>query len=97
MARERMVTRTINVTEVSAMCVDVLTQAVDTKKLEISGDVLEGEKLLKAVKSAYETETLKVVAITETTTREELYGMKEIDFIKYAKKLDSDRKFIDEN
>ena len=88
MARVRMVTRTINVTVIEAMCVDTLTAEVSIKELELTGETFTEEKALKALKKEYETETFKVVAIQKMKVHEEMYGLKEIDFLKVAQKLD---------
>jgi hypothetical protein len=88
MARTRMVTRTINVTAIEAMCVDTLTADVSIKELELTGETFTEEKALKALKKEYETDTLKVVAIQKMEVHEEMYGLKEIDFLKVAQKLD---------
>ena len=88
MARERMVTRTINILEVNALCVDLITTNTTNQVFELTGVDLKGEALLKAVKKAFETDTFKIVAVTDTNTREELYGMSELAFIKYAFRLD---------
>ena len=88
MSRVRMVTRTINVTVIEAMCVDTSTTEVSIKELELTGETFTKEKALKALKKEYETETLKVVAIQKMKVREEMYGLKEIDFLKVAQRLD---------
>ena len=88
MARVRMVTRTINVTVIDAMCVDTSTAEVSIKELELTGETFTEEKALKALKKEYETEKLKVVAIQKMKVREEMYGLKEIDFLKVAQRLD---------
>lgn len=96
MARTRMVTRTINVTVVEAMCVDTQTAEVTVKSLELTGETFTDEKVLKALKKEYETDTFKVVAIQKMEVHEEMYGLKEIDFLKVAQKLDpATRKLLD--
>lgn len=97
MARTRMVTRTIEVIEVNALCVDITTSQTETRTLELTGaGSLSDDALLKALKKTYETDVLKVVAITSRTNREELYGLTELDFLKYAKKLDPEtRKMLE--
>lgn len=87
MARERMVTRTVQVTDAQVMCLEVTTAEVQVLTYELSGTYDTKDAVLKALKKLYETETFKVVAVQETTEREVLYGMKEIDFIKLAKVL----------
>lgn len=96
MARTRMVTRTINVTVVEAMCVDT-TAEVTVKSLELTGETFTDEKALKALKKEYETDTFKVVAIQKMEVHEEMYGLKEIDFLKVAQKLDPATRKLLEN
>lgn len=88
MARTRMVTRTINVTTIEAMCVDTASANVSIKELELTGETFTEEKALKALKKEYENDTFKVVAIQKMEVREEMYGLKEIDFLNVAQKLD---------
>ena len=88
MARIRMVTRTITVNVLEVMCVDTTISEVTTKQFELTGETLTNEKALKLLKNEYETDTFKLVAIQKTEVREEMYGLKETDFIKVAKKLD---------
>ena len=88
MARVRMVTRTINVTVIEAMCLDTNTAEVTIKELELTGETFTQDKALKALKKEYETDTFKVVAIQKMEVHEEMYGLKEIDFLKVAQKLD---------
>ena len=88
MARTRMVTRTINVTVIEAMCVDTLTAEVTIKEFELTGETFTKEKTLEVLKKEYETDTLKVVTIQQMEVHEEMYGLKEIDFLKVAQKLD---------
>lgn len=88
MARTRMITRTINVTTIEAMCVDVASAEVTIKELELTGETFTQEKALKVLKKEYETDAFKVVAIQKMEVHEEMYGLKEIDFLKVAQKLD---------
>lgn len=89
MARVRMVTRTIEVVSVKVICLDVKTVETTIKDLELTGVATsDTEKVLKALKKEYETDEFKVVAIQSIETREEMYGLTELDFLKYATKLD---------
>lgn len=97
MSRTRMVTRTINVTVVEAMCVDTQSAEVTVKSLELTGETFTDEKALKALKKEYETDTFKVVAIQKMEVHEEMYGLKEIDFLKVAQKLDPATRKLLEN
>ena len=97
MARTRMITRTINVTTIEAMCVDTTTAEVSIKNLELTGETYTQEKALKMLKNEYETDTFKVVAIQKMEVHEEMYGLKEIDFLKVAQKLDPATRKLLEN
>jgi hypothetical protein len=87
MARVSMVTRTVFTQEVEVLCMNVETATVETKTVEVVGNVSDNTAILKAVKSKIETDTLKAVHITKITEKETLYGMTEEDFIKLAKTL----------
>ena len=86
MARERMITRTVEQTKVMVMALDVNT--VEVHFIEtIIGGVYTTESLMKKLKKMYETEELKLVHIEQQETEEVLLGMTEEDFIRYAKVL----------
>ena len=86
MARERMVTRTVEITTAEVMCMDVVKAEVITKTYDISGTFTDDE-LLKAIKKLYETDTFKVVHVVSQKTSELLYGMSEAKFIEMAQIL----------
>ena len=87
MARERMVTRTVELTIAEVMTLDTTTAEVKTVAYEVGGGLTEEKAVLKAVKKLHETDTFKCVAVQSITVKEILYGMPEIDFIKHAKVL----------
>ena len=91
-----MVTRTINVTECEVMCVDVTTAETAIHYFELTGESYTPEKALKELKKHYETDTLKLVVVQGMHTREEIYGLLEVDFLKVAHRLDDNRKIITE-
>ena len=86
MAKERMVTRTLTITTVEVMTVDITTATTGTDRFDIVGDHTF-DAALTAVKQLYETETTKIVTITDLVLNDYLYGMPESDFIKMAKIL----------
>ena len=90
MARERQVTRTINSIEVTAICMNIESSEVENKTLTLTGDTPTNEQALKQLKKLYETETFKVVAVKDIKVTEKLFGMSEIDFLKYAVELDTE-------
>ena len=87
MARERMVTRTVELSVCEVMCLDTKTAEVQVKTFEIGGGIDDEKMLLKAVKKLYETDTFKCVSITKVTPKEILYGMPEAKFIELASVL----------
>ena len=87
MARERMVTRTVSVTECKVMCLRISTAEVTTDTLILSGTYEHDRDVLKAIKKLYETEDYKPTAVIETTEHEILYGMTEAKFIELAEAL----------
>ena len=88
MARKRMVTRTIVQTTSDIMCLNVNTAEVSINTYTIGGSY-DSDSLLKALKSIYETDELKLVTVQNYTEEEILLGMDEDDFIRLAKVLPS--------
>jgi hypothetical protein len=86
MARKRMVTRTIEQTTAKVMTLNVVTAEVTITPYTISGE-LTGDVLLKALQDTYQTDTMKLVHVLESTVESVLYGMEEEEFIKLAKVL----------
>ena len=84
MARERMVTRTVELSVCEVMCMNTTTAEVKINTYEIGGGLTDEKALLKAVKKLYETDTFKCVAISKVTQKEILYGMPESRFIELA-------------
>lgn len=82
-----MVTRTVVVTSVEVMCLNVETASVEIKTFDVSGVFADNDTALKAIKKVYETDTFKCVAVQGMTENEVLYGIPEIEFIKLAKVL----------
>lgn len=87
MARERMVTRTVLTTEVTALCINIETAEPFNKEVTLSGTFKDKKALEKAAKKVIETETVKCVSIVDFNEKETLYGMTEQRFIELAKIL----------
>ena len=86
MARERMVTRTVEEAEIEIMYVLVSTQKVGKTTLKISANVGQ-DKALAYIQKNLQTDDKKYVAITSYIVHENLYGMSEQEFIAHAKIL----------
>lgn len=87
MARERMVTRTVELTIADVMTLDTTTAEVRIIPYEIGGGLTDPAAILKAVKKLHETESFKCVAVQNVAVKEILYGMTEAEFIAHAKIL----------
>lgn len=87
MARERMVTRTVVATKVTALCLDIETAEPFNKVVVLSGVFKDKNALEKATKKVIDTETRKCVAVVDYEEKETLYGMTEQQFIELAKVL----------
>lgn len=90
MARQRMVTRTICSKEVTVLCLDTVTAEPSNETFTVPCNVKDGEPMLKYLRAKHDTETVKVVSITNIKTIENLYGMSEEEFIKTAKIINKD-------
>ena len=87
MARERLVTRTIETKEVEVMTIDTTTAEVKIEVIVVGVDYNKATDTLKYLRKHYETETLKVAAIVKETVSTKLYGMPEQEFIRLAQVL----------
>lgn len=86
MRKEKMVTRTMEITIIETMVVEVENAEVKTLRLSILGDY-DDETALKRAKTEYETETLKVVTAKVVDHYTQLMGMTETLFYQMAEIL----------
>ena len=95
MARQRMVTRTIKAYTAHCMTVDTETATVGTAALTFTGT--KPANIEKALVQ-HSTGTLKYVAVQSWDESEELWGMREEDFMKYAVRVERNtNKVLDED
>lgn len=87
MARERMVSRTVVATEVTALCLNIETAEPFNKTVILSGTFKDKQAIEKAAKKVIDTDLEKCVTVVEYTEKETLYGMPEQLFIELAKVL----------
>ena len=84
MRKEKMITRTIYVTDFQVMVANTVDRTVSTTCCTIpSADSLNEKQLNKAIAEQLPDNTV-LVMIENQTVREQLYGMTEQDFMKYA-------------
>lgn len=83
MARTRMVTRTVVVNTYSVMTCNTETAEVLTVDYKV-GVIPQSIDPMTYLKKRYETDTVKLCAITSHTVETILYGMPEDEFIAHA-------------
>ena len=84
MAKERMITRTVETKEVEVMTVNTETAEVKVDVIVVGVDYNKATDTLKYLRKHYETETLKIVSVIKETVSTNLYGMSEQEFIRLA-------------
>lgn len=84
MARAPQVTRTIQTTHCSVLCMDIENREPCNKDVILPRTYKDENAMLKAVKKVIETDTLKAVQVVDSCVQETLYGMSEQDFIANA-------------
>ena len=87
MSRERMVTRTINEYQVNCLCVDTLKAELSEQSVKLTGEYKGESEILETIQKRYNLDNFKVVSIKSITVVEKLYGMPELEFIKWAREL----------
>lgn len=96
MAREKMVTRTVEGTNVTVLGVNLETKATEERTFNVSGKYTDIEKLKKVAEKVGNSDTFKVVAVEKYEAFETLYGMSEVEFMEQARVLDpKTRKAVD--
>ena len=91
------VTRTINSTKVTALCIDLKKVEPYTDTIVIPGSFTMADKKLESkVHAFYDNDSRKIVQIQDVEQFEKIYGMSEETFMLYAKELDEKRHFIDD-
>ena len=86
MARERMITRTVEITKAYVMCLDVDTANVSIEEYYVTG-TSEEKAIMKTLRKEHENDWFKLVKLQSTVTEERLYGMPESKFIELAEVL----------
>lgn len=82
MRKEKMVTRTVELTICEVMCLNTETAEVTVQEYKVS--VQGNQDPLKLLKKQHETDTFKLVSVQNTRTETILYGMPESVFIQNA-------------
>ena len=83
------ITRTLTGTRATVIVVNTMTLSAEKKDLTIASTFDSNEKLLKALKKLYDNDTEVISTVLSADKFEELYGLDEAIFMKYAVKLDA--------
>lgn len=87
MRKEKMVTRTVTKTNCEIMCMDIINAQVVVKDFTIGGKFDGENELLKECQRLFDTDTFKLVKVSEFSEEEVLLGMPESKFIELAEVL----------
>lgn len=87
MRKEKMVTRTVTKTNCEIMCMDITNAQVIVKDFTICGKFDTENELLKRCQKLFDTDTFKLVKISDYSEEEVLLGMPESKFIELAEVL----------
>ena len=87
MARQPMITRTIQYTLAEVLCVNTQTGATFNETVTLPRVYKDDKHIIKAAEKVLDTETCKPVHVISATVKENLYGMPESTFIELAQEL----------
>ena len=87
MARIPMVTRTVNGTEFTVLCMNPKTRDAFSEKIVLNAKFKTEDAMMKELRRQLDNEDRKVVVITESNPVSALYGVEESEFLKIARKL----------
>lgn len=82
--RQPMITRTIQTTYASILCLDIESGEPCNKDITLPRTYKDDKAIMKAAAPLLETDTIKPVHVVYSCVKETLYGMTEIDFINHA-------------
>lgn len=84
MARTPQVTRTIQTTKVTVMCLNIKEGAPFNETVVLPRTYKDEKHLLKAAEKVINSDTVKAVHVVDSVVEETLYGMSEQKFIELA-------------
>lgn len=92
MPRAPQITRTMQTTVVTVLCLDTEKQEPVQETVTLPRTYKDERKLLKVIQRIMDTDTLKAVKILSTDVKSTLYGMDEQKFIENAEILEARNK-----
>ncbi|MBO7697000.1 MAG: hypothetical protein J6T10_30590 [Methanobrevibacter sp.] len=85
--RERMVTRTIRTAKLCVLMCDTVNEKIIENYVSISAEIPE-EKMLKYLAKNCPVENCVYISVKSKVIEEKIYGLSEVDFMKYAVEMD---------
>lgn len=85
MPRKRVVSRTLETTEVTALFANLEDKSITERKITLPILIKNNERLMRAVRHYFETETLKLVDVIKAESVCHRYVMDEEEFINLAR------------
>lgn len=86
--RKKLITRTIQFTNLTLLMADTESAEMYNRYETISGTYKDEKAMLKAVRPLVEDDTHKLVSLVGWTVGSQLYGMPESDFMSHAKPIE---------
>lgn len=96
MSREKMFTREISYTKVTALVCDIASATVTAKVFTVPFESNDNTKLLAYLQKNVQAPETPIVSITAKETITKLYGCTIAEFLSVAKELDGNRKVIEQ-
>lgn len=94
MARKKLVTRSVDLTEVEYLAIDIDSQKTFISTGFLPGQITDAKKAEKKLSDMLaDSATIRLVKVNKLTPKSTLYGMTEEDFIKVAKVMTSRTQF----
>ena len=84
MARQPMVTRTIQTTHATVLCLNIAEAEPFNQTVILPRTYKDEKTMMKLVEKLINTDNIKAVHIVDSKVHEALYGMTEAEFIKAA-------------
>ena len=84
MARQPQVTRTIQTTKCSVLCIDLANEQPFTQEVILPRTYKDERSMMKKIKPIVENDNVKAIHVQNFTVESTLYGMTEEEFISMA-------------
>lgn len=94
MPRRPVVTRRVPTHYYKCLCVDVEKEETCTMTFCLAKKEKSFNEALAKIRKLYETDTLKISIVTRYYAEYSYFGMYEDEFLKYAKPMNENRRFI---